>query len=252
MGTMPRMLRRMLLCIGLAVVLTGIASGPRPGSSAPPAPETGTLWLGHLPVSYTITQEDGDYIVFPDYAANSPALVHNAALAMRQVAAQWASEGKSYKATLVFSRPLAVDEFKSFMKDAGAVAYSSDLRGLMADGEYDEAGMPPVWAVDPSGFPLIGTPQPGGDVLDPALVAEFTGHQQQFFGVIDTDVMLNAKLYGMVANDSRVYGVDIIQQALTDLVLQRHPEIPPGQLHILQSHLYTLMESAGLTPVKTQ
>jgi hypothetical protein len=252
MANQHHVLRRILLCIAFMAVVMGIASTSQSYSPAPKAPEMGTLMLEQLPVTYTVTPDGGDFIVSHAYAADSPAAVQRAVQAMRQVAAKWAGEGRSYKATLMFGRPLSIDEFKSFMRESGVVAYSSSLRGLMRDGQYDEAVMPPVWAVGTTGFPLIGTPQPGGDVLDPALVAEFTGRQQRVFGVISTDVILDAKLYGAIEHDSRVYAVDIIQQALTNMVLQNYPQISPNQIHVFQSRLFTMMESAGLTPGKTQ
>jgi hypothetical protein len=230
----------------LAVFLTI----PNTSWSSERTPETGTMTLQDLSVKYEVIKEDGNYTVWYDYAQDSPVAVQSAVQAMHATAAQWAAQGKTFKATLVFAQPISLDELKKFVEETGVVSHGINAVGKTSD-QYIGIVLPPTLDVDDAGNLLWNTPQPGGEPVDPEAVASIT-EEMPLIGVFSVDVMLDAGLYAKVAQDERVYAIDILQQALSDRITQTQRGALPGSVQVKQSVVFDTMYRLGMVTLSPE
>lgn len=234
---------RIVIATG-AVVLAGFLTIPNTSWSSERTPETGTMALQDLSVKYEVINEDGQYTVWYDYAQDSPAAVQNAVQAMRATAAQWATQGKIFKATLVFAPLISLDELKKFVKETGVVSHGINAIGKASD-QYVGIVLPPTLDVDDAGNLLWNTPKTDGEPIDPEAVASVT-ETMPLMGVFSVDVTLDADLYAKVAQDQRVYAIDILQQALSDQIIQTQHGVLPGSIQVKQSVVFDTMYRLGM------
>lgn len=240
---------RIVIATG-AVVLAGFLTIPNTSWSSERTPETGTMALQDLSVKYEVINEDGQYTVWYDYAQDSPAAVQNAVQAMRATAAQWATQGKIFKATLVFAPLISLDELKKFVKETGVVSHGINAVGK-TNGQYVGIVLPPMLDVDDEGNLLWNTPQLDGEPVDPEAVARVT-EDMPLIGVFGVDVMLDAELYAKVAQDKRVYAIDILQQALSDQVVQTHDDVLLRSIQVKQSVVFDTLYRLGMVTSLTE
>src|SRR3954468_18838303 len=100
-GPRTRSLAPILLAVLALAVAAAVWLWPRPA----PLPESGQLRLGSLVVNYQVGVDEGDYLVSYSYPASTEDEVRAAQAGLRQTAAAWAAQGRSFKATLVFAQP---------------------------------------------------------------------------------------------------------------------------------------------------
>lgn len=248
-----RKLRFIIVMLGSLTALLMLV--PQLGINlAQAGPIEGDGVLDNWPYKYAISKDDdGSYIVTHDYARASMANVRAAASAMNKTADQLARDRTSFKVTLVFVKPLPIEEFRAFARGLGLAPTQNIVRGIDANGKPVTIGVPAIWARDKQGRLLIGQPVPGGEPFDTTALARMTeGHNPiRVVGVISTDVILDSATHAKVRDDSRVYAVDIMEQVLTDLVQQRYPGVPTNKIKAWSSLLYPAMERTGIAPKAT-
>ncbi len=245
---MLTMIRRFPLpIVGIGLVIVGAVFFNIQGVSwsAETTPEAGVLNVVDLPIKYEIIREDNDYMVFASYDHASVEDVQKAIRAMRQTGDEWASRGRTFRASIVFVTPLNVDEFRAFVKDMDVLVYSSVARAWRNDGNTTEMSLPPVFEKDKDGNPKPFKPQVGGDPIDPEILALGTD-DKQMMGIVSTEVELNAGNYERVRKDQRVAAIDVLKQVFIDLVRQKHPTAAIEHIWVPQSMIYAAMEQTGL------
>lgn len=212
---------------------------------------TGTLedWQ----FQYTIPQPDvdGTYFISYEYARATTADVEAAVVAMNRTAAQLARTGSPFKATLVFARPLAVEQFTAFARNNGLTPLNNIIRAVDPErGGVLKIGAPPEFEQDARGRFTLGKPKRGGKPIDIDGMAEFTKGRKslRINGVISTDVMLDQATYEQVKRDPRVYAVDVMEHVLAGLVREKLADVPANQLVLQWSILYPAMEDTSIAP----
>lgn len=239
--------------LGGVVAIIAVASISLINSN--PADAVGVQWkdsasLGSWRYHYAIHDDGGVFAVSYDYPRRSAADVHAAASAMNQAASTFASSGSPFKATLVFGRPLSLDEFTTFARANGISPAQSELRAIDSEGRPLKVGIAPEYSRDAAGRLLIGQPLPGGEPIDTAALARLeTGkHTFTVIGVISTEVTLDSASFAKIQRDHRVFAVDVLPQVLINEVRRRHPGAKPGSIWAQDPLLYPAMEATGLAP----
>ena len=209
--------------------------------------------LGDWQCEYTVPQpnEAGDYIVTYEYARSSAADVQAAAAALNRTAVHLAGSGSPFKATLVFARPLSIDEFTSFTRKVGIAPVTSIIRAVDPEkGGIIKLGAPAEYAQDAHGRFLIGIPKLGGKPIDTDGLARYTKGRKslRILGVISTDVILDAATHENVQRDPRVYAVDDMEHVITDLVRKERPDVQAEHIRVRWSILYPAMEDTHIAP----
>lgn len=240
---------KILVSCVTVILIVGVISPPV-SWSAETTPEIGVVALQDLSVKYEVIKEDGNYTVWYDYAQDSPVAVQSAVQAMRATAAQWAAQGKTFKATLVFVPPISLDDLRKFVKETGVVSHGINAVGK-TNGQYVGIVLPPMLDVDDEGNLLWNTPQLDGEPVDPEAVARVT-EDMPLIGVFGVDVMLDAELYAKVAQDKRVYAIDILQQALSDQVVQTHDDVLLRSIQVKQSVVFDTLYRLGMVTSLTE
>lgn len=231
--------------LGLIIVIAALVNIQGVSWSAETTPEIGVVNVMDLPVQYEIIREDNDYLVFASFAHTSGEEVQKMIQAMRQVSDGWVSQGRTFRVSIVFAKPLTVDEFRAFVKDAEVLVYGSVARAWRSDGNATEMLLPPVFEKDRDGNPKLFKPQVGGDPIDPQILAAGID-DKQMLGIVSTEVDLNADTYTHVIKDQRVIAIDVLKQVLIDLVQQKHPAAASDHIWVPQSMVYGVMEETGL------
>ena len=208
-------------------------------------PVQGRATLGDWQFEYTVAApEGGNRSVLYEYPRNTAADVEAAAAALNLRATHLAQSGKPFQVTVVFRRPIPIEEFMTFARTTAIMPTGSLVRthdGIM--------GVPPEFASDGRGRSLIGQPKPGGKPIDTDGLARWTGgHHGSIIGVISTDTILDATTYEKVRRDPRVYALDVMRQVLTDEIQRRHPGMWGSKLQIRSSLLYGSMEETHIAP----
>jgi hypothetical protein len=221
MTTRPWRQRFILFLAAALGVAVAVWLWPRP---APP-PESGQLLLDNLVVSYQVGVVDGDYMVSYSYPAVTAAEVRAAQAGLRQTAAAWAAQGRSFKATLVFTQPLLTYAFSALARQTGLLVYSATGRAGQS-----EMRLPP---------------QPGGAALDPLILSQALA-DPSIIRIISTDVALDPAAFARLAPDARIAAIDIVQQALLDQVQHDYPNAAADRIFVQLSGLYGRLAQAGL------
>jgi len=245
MSTIVRKYRMLLVGISLLIVGAALMNIQGVSWSAETTPETGELKVVDLPIKYEIIREDNDYMVFASYDQASVEDVQKAIRAMRQTGDEWASQGRTFRASIVFARPLAIDELRAFVKENGLLVYGNVGRAWRQDGLATELLLPPEWEKDANGNFRLFKPLVGGDPIDPTSLAMGTD-DKQMVGIISTEVELNADNYAGVVNDQRVAAIDVLKQVFIDLVKQKHSTAVVEHIWVPQSMVYGAMEQTGM------
>lgn len=245
MLTITRKFRLPLVGISLLIVGAALMNIQGVSWSAETTPEIGVVNVVDLSVQYEVIREDNDYMVFASYDHASVEDVQKAIRAMRQTGDEWASQGRTFRASIVFAEPLTVDEFRAFVKDADVLVYGSVAWAGRQDGEITAIGLPPVWEKDTNGNHKLFKPQVSGDPIDPMILAAGTD-DKQMLGIVNTEVELNASNYERVMKDQRVAAIDVLKQVFIDLVKQKHPTAAIEHIWVPESMVYWAMEEAGL------
>jgi hypothetical protein len=215
--------------------------------------EEGKGNLGDWQFEYAVSQPDeaGDYYVSYEYTRVTPTDVRRAADAMNRTAAELARNGVPFQATLVFAKPLAIEEFTAFARNHDLTPIQSELRGVDPEhGGVVQLGGPPEYAKDDRGRILFGTPKPGGKPIDTDSFYDFvkTRKTLRVVGIITTDVILDAKTYAAVQNDPRVFAIDVMQHVLIQRVHQGHPDIRIEHILVDWTKIYQSLEKTHIAP----
>ncbi len=195
-----------------------------------------------------LPESDGSFVVNVDYAKGSAAEVRAAAAAMNVYAEQLALGGTPFRATLVFTMPLTVDEFTQFAAKTGIAPLGSIVRLVQPDGIRVTMSVPPVWSKDEQGRPRLGQAVPGQVPFDGAALANMRSRHpdDRLLGVISVDIVLDTPTFQRVRGTPEVFAVDILQEVVTKQVQQRHRNTATQEIHVRQSQLYWAMEDTGL------
>ncbi|MCL4489703.1 MAG: hypothetical protein M1570_16485 [Chloroflexi bacterium] len=240
---------------GLSVVIALLAPAPwSSSSSAQAGTQTNHGALNRMQYDYAVTEDgNGNFVVTYQYPRNSKEDIALAADSLNQAAAQFATDGAPFKATLVFKQPLASEEFRALIHKADLAPTGSIMRGVGTDGDVVKLGVPPVWARDGAGHPIIGKPDIGGNPLDTDGLARFiTGKRQvRPIGVISTDVVLDGNMFAQVRQDAHIYTIDVMQQVLLNMMREKYPDVSRDKIQIQWSILYPALERTSIAPKVT-
>jgi len=242
---------RTALLVGIAAIIAVAVVFFVRGNSA----AIGVQWkdsgsLGSWRFEYGIHNDEGTYAISYDYPRNSAADVRAAASAMNQTAASFAKAGTPFRATVVFARPLSIDEFTAFARTTGISPTQSELRALDSNGRPLKVGIASEYAHDATGRLLIGHPLQGGEPIDTAALARMQagGHSFTVVGVISTEVTLDRMTFAKIQRDGRVFAVDVLPEVLTAEVQRQHPGVAAASIWAQDPLLYPAMEATGLAP----
>ena len=182
-------------------------------------------------------EADGAYSVNCDYASTTKAEVEAAASALNRAAQKLASGSIPFQATLVFARPITVEEFVQFVHQTGIVPTASTLRAY----DQQKTTLPITMGIGPA---------QNGEPLDvEALERNSKGRSTlRIAGVFSTDVVLDKTTYVKVRLDTRVYAIDTLAYITHNSVSSDHPSVKDKLISTGVKPLYPEMEKVGIAP----
>lgn len=245
MSAVVRKIKLLPILVGFVALVALLLNVQGVMWSAETTPETGVVNVADVPVKYEVIREDNDYMVFANYDYTSADDVKGVIRAMRTTADTWASQGRTFRASIVFVKPLTVDEFRAFVKEMDVLVYASTAWAWRNEGEITELGLPPVFEKDENGNPRLFYPQEGGDPIDPMILAQGTD-DKQVVGIVSTEVEFNSGNYKQVVKDERVAAIDVLKQVLIDMVEVKDPAAEVEHIWAPQSVIYWAMVETGL------
>jgi len=215
-------------------------------SAAVRSPKTINDTLEGWQYKYNIAPQ-GEGIYWANYDYNLPApQVKVAVNAMNQAATRLAKSGMAFNVTLVFAKPLPLDDFKAFVSNTGISPSVSYIQAIASDGQLAEASIPPSKKDIADGKALAGS-----EPLDSKLINAIQTRQNnplKVLGVVTTDVTLTAETYAKIIANGNVYAFDVTPYLITQRVEREYPDAKPEKIQVARSLLYNAMQRAGIAP----
>jgi|GEM_PF-2135334 len=192
-----------------------------------------------------VTEDNKSYSVFRDYKMSTSEF-KIAVNALNKSAAKLAKSGEPFKATIIFAKPILLNDFKEFLKQAGLSPNQSFIQAIGTETGLTEASIPPSILASSTGADSKNI-----EPLDLEIISRIQTRSKnplKIIGVVTTDVVLTRETYEKISTDSKIYVIDVMPQILTKEIKREHPNVQDEYINISRSLLYNFMQKEGIAP----